>query len=109
MRLTRAEARSHCGENAMRPAMTRRFDDTTPARAGSMSLRTAGLQMRLLWIGMLMAVLSTLAVTAWAQPMPGMGMGGMGHHHGMGGGDGMMMGGSPERMGRMIDHMLDGL
>ena len=33
------------------------------------------------------------------------GMGGM--HHGMGGG--MMFRGSPERMGRMIDHMLDGL
>ena len=36
--------------------------------------------------------------------MGGMGMGGMG---GMGGG--MMLGGSPERMGRMIDRMLDGL
>ena len=36
--------------------------------------------------------------------------GGMGHmHHGGGMGGGMMFGGSPERMGRMIDHMLDGL
>ena len=37
------------------------------------------------------------------------GMGGM--HHGMGGGmgGGMMFRGSPEHMGRMIDHMLDGL
>jgi hypothetical protein len=40
------------------------------------------------------------------------GMGGMHHgmggtHHGMGGG--MMFRGSPEHMGRMIDHMLDGL
>jgi Spy/CpxP family protein refolding chaperone len=81
--------------------------NTMPGRAGASraaSLRPAGLQWRLLWIGMLMAVLSTLAVTAWAQPMMG---GGMGGHHGMGGG--MMMGGSPERMGRMIDHMLDGL
>ena len=86
----------------MRSAM-----NTMPARAGASpatSLRRAGLQMRLLWIGMLMAILSTLAVTAWAQPM----MGGMGGHRGMGG-DGMMMGGSPERMGRMMDHMLDGL
>jgi hypothetical protein len=34
----------------------------------------------------------------------------MGHmHHGGGTGGGMMFGGSPERMGRMIDHMLDGL
>ena len=53
--------------------------------------------MRLLWLGMLMAVLGTLAVTAWAQPMGG----GMGHHGG--GMDGMMMG------GRMIDRMLDGV
>ncbi|MEO8310380.1 MAG: Spy/CpxP family protein refolding chaperone [Caldimonas sp.] len=41
------------------------------------------------------------------------GMGGMhgGMHGGMGGGmgGGMMFRGSPERMGRMIDHMLDGL
>ena len=36
------------------------------------------------------------SATAWA-----------GMHHGMGGG--MMFRGSPERMGRMIDHMLDGL
>ena len=88
---------------AMRQAM-----DTTSARAGhvgAVTFRTTALRMRLVWIGMLMAALSTLAVTAWAQPMPGMGMGG---HHGMGGG-GMMMGGSPERMGRMMDRMLDGL
>jgi protein CpxP len=86
----------------MRQAM-----NTMPAPAGaSRAARfgTAGLKMRLLWIGMLLAVLSTLAVTAWAQPMMGGGMG----HRGMGG-DGMMMGGSPERMGRMMDHMLEGL
>jgi len=53
--------------------------------------------MRLLWLGMLMAVLGTLAVTAWAQPMGGR----MGHHGG--GMDGMMMG------GRMMDRVLDGL
>jgi periplasmic protein CpxP/Spy len=35
------------------------------------------------------------------------GMGGM--HGGMGGGSMMMFRGSPEHMGRMIDHMLDGL
>jgi protein CpxP len=65
--------------------------------------RSAAVRMRLLWLGMLMAVLGTLAVSAWAQPMGG--------HHGMGRGmdGGMMMGGPPERMGRMIDHMLDGL
>lgn len=58
-------------------------------------------RLRVLWLGMLMAVLATLAVTAWAQPM-----GGMGHHRGH---HGAMMGGSPEQMGRMADHMLDGL
>ena len=89
-------------------------------------------------IGMLMTLLAALSLSAWSQPAParpgsgpsmaypqrgdhGHGMGGMhgsrhgrhaprhgrGMHHGMGGG--MMFRGSPERMGRMIDHMLDGL
>lgn len=52
----------------------------------------------------LVAVGAATALSAWAQP---------GGHHGGGpgmGGPGMMMfQGSPERMGRMIDHMLDGL
>ena len=63
--------------------------------------RTLG-RVRVLMFGTLMAVLATWAMASWAQPM-----GGHGGHHEMGGG--MMMGGSPERMGRMIDHMLDGL
>lgn len=69
---------------------------TTKATAS----RTQG-RVRVLMFGTLMAVLATWAMTSWAQPM--------GHHdhHGMGGG--MMIGGSPERMGRMVDHMLDGL
>ena len=68
-------------------------------------------------IGMVMTLLAAIGVSAWAQPAsapppPGM-EGGMGHgmhgmHGGMGG-PGMMFGGSPEHMGRMIDHMLDGL
>ena len=45
------------------------------------------------------AVTSAVALSAWAQPMPG---GMMGGH-----GGGMM--GSPEHMGRGIDHLLDGL
>ena len=61
-------------------------------------------RIRLMWLGMLMAVLATFAVTTWAQPM-GHGMG----HGDRGMGPGMMMGGSPERIGRMVDHMLDGL
>ena len=57
-------------------------------------------RVRVLMFAMLVAVLASFAVASWAQPM-GHGM----HHHG----GGMMMGGSPEHMGRMIDHMLDGL
>ena len=56
-------------------------------------------RVRVLMFATLMAVLATWAMASWAQPMGG--------HHGMGGG--MMMGGSPERMGRMVDRMLDGL
>ena len=62
-------------------------------------------RIRLMWLGMLMAVLATFAVTTWAQPMGhGMRHGG---HHGMG--PGMMFGGSPARMDKMVDRMLDGL
>jgi Spy/CpxP family protein refolding chaperone len=100
---------------------------------------TASAARRVRWvmIGMLMTVLAALSLSAWSQPapaQPGSGpdvaapqrgdhMGGMhgwgerhgmgGMHHGMGGmhgmGGGMMFRGSPEHMGRMIDHMLDGL
>ena len=66
--------------------------------------RTAAGQRALRWLvaGVLLAVSATVAVSAWAQHAPG----GPGHH-GMGGA-GMFMG-SPEHMGRMVDHMLDGL
>jgi protein CpxP len=80
-------------------------------------------------VGMLVTLLAAISVAAWAQPAPpgmtgdhdrggwmardgdrqrGMGMDmhrGMGEH--MGGA--MMFRGSPERMGRAIDRMLDGL
>ena len=50
----------------------------------------------------LVAIGAALAMSAWAQPG--------GHHGGPGmGGPGMMFGGSPEQVGRAIDHMLDGL
>ncbi len=72
-------------------------------------------RVRVLLLGMALTLLAAISHAAWAQPAPqsppGM-MGdrgpGMGHrmHGGMGG---MMFGGSPERMGRMIDYMLDGL
>lgn len=54
--------------------------------------------MRVVLLSMLVAISASVAMSAWARP------GG----HGMGGG-GMMFGGSPERMARGIDHMLDGL
>jgi protein CpxP len=72
-------------------------------------------RVRMVLLGMALTLLAAISLSAWAQPAPpapgmmaegGPGMGRM--HHGMGGG-GMMFGGSPERMGRRIDHMLDGL
>jgi len=72
-------------------------------------------------IGMLMTLLAVVSLAAWAQPAPppagdrgsemhGHGMGRM-HHHGLGGdfGGAGMFRGSPEHVGRMVDHMLDGL
>ena len=96
---------------------------------------TASAARRVRWvmIGMAMTLLAALSLSAWSQPAspPGSGpdtaypqrgdhgpwMGGMhgwGEHRGMGGahdgmGGGMMLGGSPEHTGRMIDQMLDGL
>ena len=100
---------------------------------------TASAAHRVRWVmvGMLMTLLAALSLSAWSQPAPpppasgsdmaapqrGDRMGGMhgwgerhgmGGHHGMGGmhdgmHGGMMFRGSPEHMGRMIDHMLDGL
>jgi protein CpxP len=78
---------------------------------------TAARRAQMVMFGMLVSLLAMLSVSAWAQPAPppppppgmmdhGPGMGRMHHGGGMGG---MMFGGSPERMGRMIDHMLDGL
>jgi protein CpxP len=65
---------------------------------------TAGARgLRRLAAGVVVAITATVAVSAWAQPVPG------GHHHGGGfGGPGLFMG-SPEHAGRAVDHMLDGL
>lgn len=54
--------------------------------------------MKWLVASMVLAVTATVAMSAWAHRGPGGGMGAPG-----------MFGGSPERMGRMIDRMLDGL
>jgi len=55
--------------------------------------------LRWLMLTMLVAASATVAMSAWAQPM----------RHGPGGGGMMMFGGSPERVGRGVDRMLDGL
>ncbi|HSC62308.1 MAG TPA: Spy/CpxP family protein refolding chaperone [Caldimonas sp.] len=99
------------------------------------SAATVSIARRVRWVmvGMAVTVLAAASLSAWSQPAPrpgmggpdlaqpgeyGPGMGGMrgwGEHHGMGGmhgggmGGGMMFGGSPEHMGRIVDHMLDGL
>jgi protein CpxP len=76
-------------------------------------------RLRVLLLGMALTVLAAISHTAWAQPAPppppgmmgdhGPGRGHWMHGRGIGGMGGMMFGGSPEHMGRMIDHMLDGL
>lgn len=55
---------------------------------------------RFVLLSMLVAVSATVAMSAWAQPMG---------HGPRGGGSGMMFGGSPERVARGVDRMLDGL
>jgi periplasmic protein CpxP/Spy len=69
---------------------------------------------RLVMLGMVLTLLAAIGVSAWAQTAPPAsqstpGMHAGRHHGGMGGGGHGMMGGSPERMGRMIDRMLDGV
>ena len=76
-------------------------------------------RVRVVMTGMLLALMAAISLSAWAQPAPpsaGMSMEGHGMHRGMHGGTGgmggmggMMFGGSPERVGKMIDSMLDGL
>ena len=62
-----------------------------------------GVVFRWMMISVLVVAAAAVAVSAEAQERPP-GMGGGGGGHGM-----MMFGGSPEHMGRHIDHMLDGL
>ncbi len=82
---------------------------TKTARAAN---RPPGHRVRIVMVGMVLTLLAAIGVSAWAQPAPPAGMDGghgmHGMHHGGMGGPGMMFG-SPERMGRMVDHMLDGL
>jgi Spy/CpxP family protein refolding chaperone len=87
------------------------LEQTMTSKAASAARGERGTRVRLVMVGMVLTLLAAIGVSAWAQtpppaPQPPMGMQGM-HHGGMGGSG--MMGGSPEHMGRMIDHMLDGL
>ena len=84
---------------------------TKTARAGH---GASGLRVRMVMMGMVLTMLAAIGVSAWAQTAPapahpGTSMHGERHHHRGMGGHGGMFGGSPERMGRMIDRMLDGL
>ena len=84
---------------------------TTTARAPQ---GANGRRVKVVLMGMLLTLLAAIGVSARAQPVPppppAMDMpGGPGMHHRGMGGPGVMFGGSPERMGRMIDHVLDGL
>jgi periplasmic protein CpxP/Spy len=77
------------------------------ARTMAAATGSTGRYVRWVMVGMLVTLLAAIGVSAWAEQMeggPGMG------HRMHGGGMGMMFGGgSPEHMGRAIDHMLDGL
>jgi protein CpxP len=82
------------------------------SKTASASRGAPAARVRLVMMGMVLTLLAAIGISAWAQAPastapsePRMhGMHGMHHHSGPG-----MMGGSPERMGRMLDHMLDGL
>ena len=59
--------------------------------------------LKLLWTGMLVAVLATVAMTGWAQPAARGGHGGPPM-----GGPAMFLMGPPERIDRAVDRQLDG-
>lgn len=65
--------------------------------------------LRWMMVSVLVVAAATVAVSAEAQERPHGMHGGDGGHGGHGGHGMMMFGGSPERMGRRIDQMLDGL
>jgi periplasmic protein CpxP/Spy len=81
-------------------------------KAASAVRGAPGARARLVMMGMALTLMAAIGASAWAQAPasaassePGMHrMHGKHHHGGQG-----MMGGSPERMGRMLDHMLDRL
>lgn len=70
-------------------------------------------RVQMVMAGMLVTLLAAISVSAWAQPtsapVAGMERASWGMQHGRHGGGMGGMFGSPERAGRMIDHLLDGL
>ena len=66
-------------------------------------VRTQSSSLRLLFMGMLVAVMAMVAMTGWARPHDG------GRHGGPMGGAGMFLAGSPEQVDRAVDHMLAGI
>jgi Spy/CpxP family protein refolding chaperone len=86
--------------------MVRLWSKTMATKAMATS-RANRARARLVIMGMALTLLAAIGVSAWAQApaQPGPGIHHEMHHHGGPG----MTGGSPERMGRMLDRMLDGL
>jgi Spy/CpxP family protein refolding chaperone len=86
--------------------MVRHWSKTMATKAVATTRGASRTRARLVIMGMALTLLAAIGVSAWAQApaQPGPGMHAMHDHGGPG-----MMGGSPERMGRMLDHMLDGL
>jgi len=92
-------------------------DRTLKERSMNRALMTTR-RVQAVLVGMLVTLLAVVSLTAWAQSGPppgdrgwGMPERAMGHmHHGGGDmGPGGMFRGAPERVGRMVDGMLDGL
>ena len=80
----------------------------TSKAAGALRGAT-GSRARLVMLGMVLTLLAAIGVSAWAQaPAPAASAESGAHRMHQHGGPGMM-GGSPERMGRMLDRMLDGI
>src|SRR5207253_7525482 len=90
-----------------RPDGQASWSETMTSKSMAVARGTSGARARLVMMGMVLTLLAAIGVSAWAQApaqaQAGPGMHAM-HHHG-----GAEMGGSPEHMGRMLDHLLDGL
>ena len=63
---------------------------------------TQSRSLKMLFTGVLLAVMATVAMTSWAHTTHG-------GHHGPMGGPGMFLSGSPEHIDRAVDHMFEGI